>query len=108
LGGLEVKGKVTSPRLRADFNGVFGDLLCLSHGDSARDETNAHVPLSAGMDAIAFDEDTDEQGRPDNLIASGVVEPTPQWLQCSGSRWVLRIDAHVVRHESDLVEGDGA
>jgi hypothetical protein len=42
----------------------------------------------------------------DDLLATGTVEPAPDWLQCNGSRWVLRIDADGVRHESDLVSGE--
>jgi len=54
------------------------------------------------MSAIAFDEDVDDDGRPDNLIASGTIERPPEWLRCRGSRWVLRLDQNGVRHESDL------
>jgi hypothetical protein len=54
------------------------------------------------MIVIAFDEDADERGQRDDLLASGVVEAAPDWLQCRGSKWVLRIDADGVRHESDL------
>jgi hypothetical protein len=93
---------VLSSKLRADFNGLFDDLLCLSHSDSAVDETGTAVTLTVGMSVIAFGEDVDEQGQRDNLIASGVVEPSPAWLRCNGSKWVLRIDRNGVRHESEL------
>lgn len=86
-------------RLRADFNGLFGDLLCLSHGDTAPDENGAAVPLREGMAATAFEPDTDDDGRPADLVATGVVERSPDWLRCAGSRWVLRIDEHGVHHE---------
>lgn len=93
---------MSAPRLWADFNGLFGDVLCLSHADTCPDENGAEVALRAGMPATAYDEDADEEGRRDDLIASGVVEPSPSWLRCAGSRWVLLIDEHGVRHESDL------
>lgn len=89
-------------RLKADFNGLFGDLLCLSHGDTCRDEAGNEVPLVTGMMVTAFEPDTGDNGEPDELIASGVVEPSPAWLQCNGSRWALRIDAHGVRHQSEI------
>jgi hypothetical protein len=89
-------------RLRADFNGLFGDLLCLSHTDFCQDEDSAPVPLKAGMSVTVFDEDTDDAGLRDDLVASGVVETSPGWLQCDGSRWSLRIDSRGVCHESDL------
>jgi len=98
---------MSHPTVRADFNGLFGDLLCLSHADSAPDETGAPVVLSAGMHVAAFDLDSNEQGQPDNLVATGVVEAAPDWLRCNGSRWVLRIDAKGVRHESELAPGPG-
>jgi hypothetical protein len=88
------------PRVRADFNGVFGELLCLSHSDTCVDETGALVELRPGLVLTAF-EDNEEAGRPDKLLATGVVEPSPEWLQCTGSRWVLRMDGRRVYHESD-------
>ena len=66
------------------------------------DATGAEVRLQAGMLVTAFDQDTDEHGPRDDLIATGLVEPSPDWLRCNGSRWVLRIDSHGVRHESDV------
>ena len=89
-------------RLRADFNGLFEGILCLSHGATCEDANGIFVTLYEGLVATAFDEDTNERGERDNLLASGVVEPAPDWLMCNGSRWVLRIDRNGVRHESDL------
>ena len=88
-------------RLRADFNGLFGDILCLSHNDTCLDETGAQVTLRAGMIVTAFDEDV-EEGKPDDLIATGTVEPSPDWLACNGSKWCLKIDTDGVRHQSDV------
>ena len=89
-------------RLRADFNGLFGEVLCLSHEDTCPDESGARIELRAGMIVTAFDEDADDQGRRDDLLASGVVEAAPDWLECRGSKWILRIDDNGVRHESEL------
>jgi hypothetical protein len=88
--------------IRADFNGLFGDLLCISHSDSCQADDGTEVRLAAGMELTAYDEDLDEDGQPDNLLASGTVEPSPSWLACNGSRWVLRLDQRGVRHESDV------
>jgi hypothetical protein len=93
------------PRLRADFNGVFGDLLCLSHGDHSYAHAGNKVRLEAGMQVTAFDEDVDDDGQPDDLIASGTVEPAPHDMQCTGSRWVLRIEEHGIRHQSEVSTG---
>jgi hypothetical protein len=91
-------------RLRGDFNGLFGDLLCLSHSDSCEDEDGATVelPAIAGSIVTAFDEDSDATGARDDLIASGKIVPSPEWLQCRGSRWSLQIDENGVRHQSDV------
>jgi hypothetical protein len=91
-----------APRLVADFNGLFGELLCLSHSDTCQDRTGQTVTLKAGMKATATDDDLNDSGERDDLVASGIVEPSPGWLQCNGSKWVLRIDANGVRHESDI------
>jgi hypothetical protein len=93
---------MATPKLRVDFNGLFGDVLCLSHSDSSVDENGVHVPLHAGMSVIAFEPDPDEDGTADNLIATGVVEDSPDWLRCNGSKWVLKIDSNGVRHESEI------
>jgi len=89
-------------RLRADFNGLFSEVLCLSHSDTCVDEDGETVQLHAGMVVTAYEDDIDENGNPDCLIATGVVEPSPDWLQCRGSRWVLRMDENGCRHESDV------
>ena len=90
-------------RVWADFNGLFGDMLCLSHQDTSRSEDGKDIVLQAGMELTAFMEDLDDNGNPDNLIASGIVEPSPRELRCNGSRWILRIDENGVRHDSDLI-----
>ncbi|MBA3713781.1 MAG: hypothetical protein H0W76_15215 [Pyrinomonadaceae bacterium] len=89
-------------KVRADFNGLFEDVLCLSHEDTCVDETGAALHLRQGLILMAYDEDADEHGNRDDLIALGIVEQAPAWLLCNGSKWVLRIDENGVNHESDL------
>ena len=97
------EGVDTKPiRIRADFNGLFGELLCISHGESCSDEEGKPVALHAGMKLTAFDEDQDDEGNRDDLIASGTVELAPESLRRIGSRWVLRLDGNRVRHQSEL------
>ena len=83
-------------RLRGDFNGLIGDLLCLSHSDVVTDDRGSIVLLKEGMEVIAFDEDVDDAG-PCYLVASGRVVPSPDSLQHHGSRWCLQIDEKGVR-----------
>jgi len=70
-------------RVRADFMGLFGELLCLSHNDTCEDANGNIVTLHAGMTLTAFDEDADEHGNRDDA----------------------RIDRNGVRHESELQGG---
>lgn len=81
---------------------MFGELLCLSHEDTRLDEGGHQVPLTAGMNVTVFEEDLDDEGQRDDLVARGVVERSPDWLACKGSRWVLRIDSDGIRHMSEL------
>ena len=97
-----MKYPLQRPRLYADFNGLFGDILCLSHSEVCKDENGSEVTLKAGMIVTAFDNDADEQGRRDDIIATGIVEVSPETLSCTGSRWVLRIDDNGVRSESEI------
>ena len=91
-----------APRLIADFNGLFGELLCIAHGDTCKDESGADVYLTEGMRVSVVEENYDEHNQRDDLVASGIVERAPDWLQCNGSRWVLRMDSPGVRLESDV------
>jgi hypothetical protein len=89
----------------ADFNGLFGDVLCLTHRETATSEGGEQVVLRDGMRVLAFDEDADADGDPDRIIATGTVARPPDWLPHRGSRWVLLLDERGVRHESDDAAG---
>lgn len=90
-------------KVYADFNGIFGDILCLSHENTGKDEFGNAVSFCEGMSITAFDLDADENGNRDDLIASGNVESSPDWLTCHGSKWILRIDENGVYHESETL-----
>jgi hypothetical protein len=85
-----------------DFNGVFGDLLCLSHDDTCTTADGTEIPMQAGMIVTAFDKDWDDDLGDCYLLASGVVEPSPRELACLGSKWCLRIDGRGCRHQATL------
>jgi len=99
---MNAKDATKRIRIRADFNGLFGELLCISHGESCCDEEGRPVTLHSGMKLTAFDEDQDDDGNRDDLIASGTVEHAPVWLRGNGSLWVLKVDEHGVRHQSSI------
>jgi hypothetical protein len=93
-------------KFKADFNGIFGDILCLSHKETCTDEKGNPVVVCEGMRVLAFDEDQDEDGNRDDLIATGIVARSPEWLRREGSVWCLKIDSQGVRHQSDLLGSD--
>ena len=88
-------------RLKADFNGLCGDLLCLSHSDCAPDETGREVKLSEGMEVVAFEPDVGDDGVI-FLVARGRVVPSPADLGHLGSVWCLSINENGVRHVPTL------
>ncbi len=86
-----------------DFNGMLApDLLCLSHGKPVRTADGRLIELSEGMSITAYDHDIGDDGNRDDIFASGIVEISPEFAQCQGSKWSLRIDSNGIRHESDL------
>lgn len=93
-------------KLKADFNGLFGDILCLSHKETCTDGEGRPVAVREGMEVLAHDEDLDDNGKRDDLVATGVVERSPSWLRCRGSVWCLKIDRHGVRHESEILDSE--
>jgi hypothetical protein len=103
---IDAEGKRTfvalrPPRVLADFNGLFGDLLCLSHTDSATTDDGGSLLLREGLDAIAYEPDGDD-GTPAFLVARGSVTASPPELMHRGPRWCLKIDERGVRHVSTL------
>jgi hypothetical protein len=89
--------------VQADFNGFLGNnLLCLAHCDTVVDLSGQIIELRSGLKITVFDDDIDDAGRPDRLVATGVVERSPDSAQCRGSRWALRLAPPGVRHESEL------
>ncbi len=84
-------------RLAGDFNGLFSEVLCLSHEETCRTPDGQRVEVLEGMLAVALEPDIEEDGTPSELFATGTIERAPDWLACRGSRWVLRIDSDGVR-----------
>ena len=83
--------------LRSQIEQLFGQQVFHVAGRAGKE-----LLLREGMRVTAFEPDVGDDGRPDHLLASGTVIPSPVWLACKGSRWALRIDERGVHHESDL------
>jgi hypothetical protein len=89
------------PRLYLDSNEQidFG-LYLLSKDDLKQDSSGAIVHLRSGDRVYVYMDDTDENGKPDNLIASGTVERNinPKWPNV---KWCFRIDEPGFMNESE-------
>ena len=72
---------ITETRVRADFNGLFDAFLCLSLRETCVGTSGEDAVVIEGMTVTAFEEDTDENGQADRLLATGVVERPPNWLK---------------------------
>lgn len=91
------------PRIYVDFNEMpEEDLVLLSREDSKSDSEGKLVHFHEGMKVYVYMTDLDEDGRPDNLIAEGVVERNTRQDWSRGVKWCCRIDSDYIRHESDL------
>ena len=87
-----------------------GIVVVVAAGNAGRDQsygTDGYATITApGNDPLVITvgamKTMGTLSRADDLIASGVVEPSPDWLRCRGSKWVLRLDQNGVKNESDL------
>jgi len=96
--------RMSRPTLEVDFNEMLEpDLVLLSATDTRRDRRGEVVELREGMEILIYMDDLDIDGRRDDLVATGVVErnhSSDDW--CAHVRWCCRIDAHGIRHQSEL------
>lgn len=92
--------------LYGDFNGLWtaedgGTLLCLSHKETLMKFDGEEIDAEEGTVAVAREQDADENGQRDDLLAQGTILRSPDWLQCRGSKWCLKIDDRGIYHQSD-------
>jgi len=55
------------------------------------------------MQIAVYMDDTDEMGKPDNLIANGVARRNHHGSWTSAASWILVIDDDGIRHESEVL-----
>jgi hypothetical protein len=94
---------MTKPVFYVDFNEMLeSDLVLLSATDIKVDLDGKSVHLNEGLEITVFMEDENEQGHPDNLVATGTVEVNDGLGWSSHVKWCCRIDARGTRHQSEL------
>lgn len=93
---------MTKPLFKVDFNEMVSkDIVLLSISNEKKAENGRIVSLKEGLEVDLFEEDINDDGEPDNLIASGVVIRTPAESWDTSAIWSCRIDKNGIRHEID-------
>lgn len=90
------------PRIPIDFNAMIArDLVLLSKTNQTKDVNGNTVNLQAGMQIEVIMDDVNDKGKPDPLIAKGVVEKNNSgaFVHC---KWNIRIDKNGIRNVSDI------
>ena len=91
------------PRIYVDFNEMLdSDLVLLAKTDEVTDSSGETIQLREGLRVFIYSEDVDHDGKSDNLIAQGIVEPNIRRDWSAAAKWCCRIDNHGIRHESDV------
>lgn len=86
-----------TPRIWVDFMKTDDSRrIALTTFGTRQDLTKYGIALREGMVLHVYSDDVDENGRPDNLLAEGVVH-----FDAVRKRWVLAIDWNRLVHESD-------
>jgi hypothetical protein len=90
---------MANPRVYADFQNLDGaNQLRLTCAGTTRDLRRLGLELREGLALTLYTDDTDDRGRPDELLADGVVRYNAD-EQC----WVAEVDWGAVRHASEDV-----
>lgn len=90
---------MSNNRIYIDFNACLGsDLYSLGCDGTLDDIKYYEISLEEGLALSVWSYDADLDGIPNNLVAEGVVQYSRE-LQ----RWVIKIEAAHIRHESDEI-----
>jgi hypothetical protein len=85
-----------------DFNEmVEPDLVLLSWQNTKSDSSGQTVHLREGLEVSIYMDDLDAAGKPDKLIATGIVERNPGGNWADHVMWCCRILPPGIRHESE-------
>jgi hypothetical protein len=96
---------MSAPRIYADFQELDDEnRLKLTCRGTLQDLQRNGIQLRDGLRLTFFTDDADDQGRPDDLLADGVVQfDAAEWC------WVAAVDWTKLRHASqEKAEGGAA
>jgi hypothetical protein len=95
--------KMKKARIYVDFNELIDDdLVLLSKTDLKLDSNGLKIKLEEGMHVSIYEENEDDEGIIDNLIADGIVVKNTFGGWTSEAKWLCRIDEKGIHYESDL------
>jgi hypothetical protein len=98
---VEWSESMDTPLVYADFQNLDDEnRLRLTCAGTRRDLERQGVELRNGMALTLYTDDADDEGRPDKLLADGVVQFN-EAEEC----WVAAIDWKALRHENQVSEG---
>jgi hypothetical protein len=90
---------MAGPRVYADFQNLDDDnRLRLVCAGTRRDLERQRIELREGMALTLYTDDADDAGRPDELLADGIVHFN-EHEKC----WVAAVDWQAIRHGSEQV-----
>jgi hypothetical protein len=89
-------------RVYVDFNEMPSpDEVLLSQSDTKLDSMGAEVRFVQGGSVAVYQDDPDEHGRPDQLVADGIAVLNTRNDWTSAAKWILRIDTRGIRRASE-------
>jgi hypothetical protein len=95
---------MATPRVYADFQNLDDEnRLRLTCAGTRRDLERQGIELREGMALTLYSDDANDRGKPDELLAEGVVH-----YDDAEKCWVAAIDWNAIRHASEEPAAGGA
>lgn len=92
------------PLFYVDFNELMEfNVALLSQTDIKKDINGNAVRLMEGLSIAIISDDIGADGKPDNLVADGVVIPNKYTGSFPHVKWCCLISPEGIRHQSDLI-----
>lgn len=93
---------------RADFNEMIDfETIMFSQHDQKANIHGTIITIIEGMMVILIEEDFDQSGNLDNVIATGTITKNHNNDFSSHVKWCCKIDTNGIRHESELTNKKG-
>jgi hypothetical protein len=85
--------KLDRPRVRVEFSEMaYENLLLLSTSDYVLNSDGEKITLTEGMRVYLYQDDSDDNGNPSYLVATGLAEVNVENDWSAHVKWCCRID----------------